>query len=96
MSDEVPLGPGSYTVDRVEGDYVVLEALDGATLDLPRSLAPAEAAAGDIIVVELEGGAGWTRATLRIDAAATRHAREAVAARLERLRERDSGADRIV
>lgn len=96
MDGTIPLEPGLLTVDRFEGDYLVLVARDGRSFDLPRSLAPRDARAGDVLALDLEHGEGWTRATFRIDPEATRKAHEAVVTRLDRLRARDAGGDRIV
>jgi hypothetical protein len=95
VNEGIPLGPDRFTVDRIEGDYLVLEGSDGRTFDLHRLLAPDDAAAGDVITLELERGAGWTRATLRVDPEATRKAQREVAQRLKRLREDDPGGERI-
>lgn len=95
MDERIPLAPDRFTVDRIEGDYLVLEGSDGRTVDLPLSLAPAEVKGGDVVFLELEKSADWSRITIRIDVEGALEAREVVAARLDRLRTRDPGGDRI-
>jgi len=84
-------------VDRWEGDVAVVELEDGAVLDLPRWLLPPGAREGHVVAVE--SGVdhdGARKVTLRIDADATRVARDEVEAIRDRLRARDPGGDIVL
>ncbi len=65
-------------IDRIEGDYAVLEA-EEEMLHIALSELPAEAGEGDILVQTEQG---WM-----IDAQATQERREAIAARRQRMLE---------
>jgi hypothetical protein len=87
-------GSRRLVVDRIEGEFVVVELPAGGTIDLPAWLLPAGVREGDVLRATATGeDRTERRITFRIDAEATRAAREEVAATLERLRRRDPGGD---
>jgi len=43
-----------YTIDRFEGDFAVVELLDGKFVNIPRSAIPKEAKEGDVIQVNID------------------------------------------
>lgn len=42
----------SYTVDRIEGEYMILELPDGGSVDVPHILCP-DAKEGDVLMVDI-------------------------------------------
>lgn len=86
--------PRRWTIDRWEGDLVVVEDEGGRILDLPAWLLPAGAREGDVVVVAAEPAEnGERRLTLRLDHRAAAAARAAAESVLARLRARDPGGD---
>jgi hypothetical protein len=83
-----------WTVDRFEGDLVVVELGDGGFLDLPRWMIPDDAREGAHLAVRSHSGEEGVRVLeVAVDHAATEAARAEVHATLERLRARDPGGD---
>ena len=68
-------------IDRLEGEYFVLELDDESTVNVPTAGAPA--GAREVAVVEYENGC-----ILSVDEAATAERAEKLRARLERLKKR--------
>jgi hypothetical protein len=86
-----------FTVDRREGDIVVVEAEDGRMFELPEWTLPPRVREGDVIRVRVGLGAdGERRLTLAVDPEATRAARGAAEEILSRLRRRDPGGDIVL
>lgn len=69
-----------YIIDRFEGDYAVCEDETKATFDIPKTLLPADAKAGDVLI-PCSGSPGY-----EIDHKETARRREAARERLNRLR----------
>ncbi|MBC9783086.1 DUF3006 domain-containing protein [Heliobacterium chlorum] len=67
-----PFPPSHVTIDRFEKNWAVIETEDGSTFSLPRSLLPAEAREGDLLLLHIE-----------VDNEATARRREAMARTME-------------
>ncbi|HHW30344.1 MAG TPA: DUF3006 domain-containing protein [Clostridiaceae bacterium] len=44
------------TIDRFEGDYVIVELPDKTTVNMPKQLVPMNAKEGDVIKIEIDFG----------------------------------------
>jgi hypothetical protein len=89
--------PRRLIVDRWEGDWAVLEVSEESTLELPRWFLPHGTREGDVVMVASRLDEDGTRhLDLWVDREATREARGATRAILERLRGRDPGGDIVL
>lgn len=82
-----------WVLDRRESGLAVVLA-GGAVFEMPAELVPADARDGDCLrVTPLDGAAGRVVVEVAVDPAATARRRAEAAARVERLRAADDGAD---
>ncbi len=73
--------PGEYILDRLEGEYAVLEGPEGTTVPCPLAQLPQGAKPGDCLQ--------WDGAAWRIDAEGTLARQARIEARMRRLFHRD-------
>lgn len=87
---------GFYTVDRIEGDIVVLVGDDGAALDVAHQGLPVRAREGLVLRVRLasDGTPEWSSAT--IDPAERERRLNEARDALNRLRRTDPGGDVVI
>lgn len=57
-----------YTIDRFEGEWVVLEDASGHTFSVPREWLPADAREGDVLNASVANAAGAHLLRLTLDA----------------------------
>lgn len=88
--------PPGMVVDRIEGDFAVVELTGGPTLDLPLWMLPDGVREGDVIRTRLADLAGVRRIDLEIDRAETDRRRALAAESLSRLQSRDPGGDIVL
>jgi hypothetical protein len=84
-----------YVVDRIEGEYAIIESDVGATYDVPLAVLGRHAREGAVLRVPGTPEApAWELATRDLTEEAAR--RERAAARLRALRDRDPGGDLVL
>jgi len=86
----------SWTVDRIEGEWVVVEASVGRTVQVPRSTLPSRTREGDVLQFEAvadEESAAWK---VSRDAASTKERQEAIDSLHKDLKRRDPGGDVVL
>jgi len=86
----------SWTVDRLEGEWAVLEVEPGRAMDIPRSTLPEGLEEGDVLKISVSRereSASWT---LERDEAATKERRSKIEELREELKRRDPGGDIVL
>jgi hypothetical protein len=85
--------PRHWVIDRIEGEWAVIDRPDGTSFDLPRWMLPDGCREGDVLRVAV--GRDGAAATWRIerDEAETARRLEKARRELEELRRRDPGGD---
>lgn len=80
-------------MDRIEGEFAVVEGEDGKTFDVPLHFLPPGAREGDVLRVERKPGSGPLSWVVTPDPEATEARREQLRDLAEELRQRDPGGD---
>lgn len=82
-----------WTVDRLEGEWAVIERADGSTFNLPLEVLPKNVAEGDVLQVTTSATDDQAQVTIVRDVGATVRLRGDLRKQVDELRARDPGGD---